>query len=152
MCLCAQPCLTLCSPMDCSLPGKNTGVGYHALLQGIFPTQGPNPCLLCLLHWQADSFTTSANRKAYIFWMYAPIYPGCMYDQIHHLCIFPPIPWAAFSACWWCSLMNRSFKCWCSLVYLCFSFVACPFSSLYRKSNPIKWSFHLCFLLGVLKF
>ena len=30
-------------------PGKNTGVGCHALLQGIFPTQGMNPCLLCLL-------------------------------------------------------------------------------------------------------
>jgi len=37
--------------MDCSLPGssvhgdspgKNTGVGCHALLQGIFPTQGSN--------------------------------------------------------------------------------------------------------------
>ena len=24
-------------------PGKNTGVGCHALLQGIFPTQGSNP-------------------------------------------------------------------------------------------------------------
>ena len=34
-------------------PGKNTGVGYHALLQGIFPTQGLYPRLLCLLHWQA---------------------------------------------------------------------------------------------------
>ena len=41
----------LCDPMDCSPPGssvhgdspdKNTGVGYHALLQGIFPTQGLN--------------------------------------------------------------------------------------------------------------
>ena len=31
-------------------PGKNTGVGCHTLLQGIFPTQGSNPCLLCLLH------------------------------------------------------------------------------------------------------
>ena len=40
--------------MDCSLPGasvhgdspgKNTGVGCHALLQGIFPTQGSNPGL-----------------------------------------------------------------------------------------------------------
>ena len=38
--------------MDCNLPGssvhgdslgKNTGVGCHALLQGIFPTQGLNP-------------------------------------------------------------------------------------------------------------
>ena len=27
-------------------PGKNTGVGYHGLLQGIFPTQGWNPGLL----------------------------------------------------------------------------------------------------------
>ena len=29
----------------------------HALLQGIFPTQGSNPCLLRLLHWQAGSLT-----------------------------------------------------------------------------------------------
>ena len=33
-------------------PGKNTGKGYHFLLQGIFPTQGSNPRLL---RWQADS-------------------------------------------------------------------------------------------------
>ena len=26
--------------------GKNTGVGFHALLQGIFLVQGLNPCLL----------------------------------------------------------------------------------------------------------
>ena len=36
-------------------PGKNTGMGCHFLLQGIFPAQGLNPCLLSLLHWQADS-------------------------------------------------------------------------------------------------
>ena len=35
--------------------GKNTGVGSHFLLQRIFLTQGSNPCLLCLLHSQADS-------------------------------------------------------------------------------------------------
>ena len=33
-------------------PGKNTGVGCHALLQEIFPTQGSNLRLLHLLHWQ----------------------------------------------------------------------------------------------------
>ena len=39
----AQSCLTLCDPMDCTRlrcpwdsPGKNTGVGGHFLLQGIF--------------------------------------------------------------------------------------------------------------------
>ena len=54
VCLVAQSCLTLCNPMDFSLPGssvcgdclsKNTRVGCHALLQGILPTQGSNPGL-----------------------------------------------------------------------------------------------------------
>ena len=34
--------------------GQNTGVGCHFLLQGIFPTQGSNLHLLCLLHWQVE--------------------------------------------------------------------------------------------------
>ena len=33
-------------------PGENTGVGYHALLLGIFPTQGWNLRFLYFLHWQ----------------------------------------------------------------------------------------------------
>ena len=41
------------SPWDS--PGKNTGVGCHALLQGIFPIQEWNPHLLCLLHRQSGS-------------------------------------------------------------------------------------------------
>ena len=36
-------------------PGKNTGVGFHFFLQRIFPTQGSNPRLLRLLHWQVRS-------------------------------------------------------------------------------------------------
>ena len=40
-------------------PGKNTGVGCHTLIQGIFLTQGLSPCLLHLLHWQADSLPLS---------------------------------------------------------------------------------------------
>jgi len=56
---------TLCDPMDCmqptrllcpwDTPGKNTGVGCHFLLQGIFLTKGLNPGLLhcrqILYHW-----------------------------------------------------------------------------------------------------
>ena len=63
----AQSCLTLCEPMDCSppgscpwdSPGKNTGVGCHALLQedlsepGIEPTFPESPAL------QADSLLLS---------------------------------------------------------------------------------------------
>ena len=47
-----QPTCLLC-PWDS--PGKHSGVGCHNLLQGILPTQGLNPCLLCLLHWQVGS-------------------------------------------------------------------------------------------------
>ena len=60
-----QLCRTLCNPMDCSpptgllcpsdSPGKNTGVGCHAFLQRIFPTQGSNLHLFYLLHWQVGS-------------------------------------------------------------------------------------------------
>ena len=46
------PARLLC-PWDS--PGKNTGVGCHALFQGIFPTQGSNPSLFRLLHWQPGS-------------------------------------------------------------------------------------------------
>ena len=38
-------------------PGKNTGVGCHFLLQGIFLTQRWNLHFLSLLHWQADSLS-----------------------------------------------------------------------------------------------
>ena len=54
--LCPQglkPTQLLC-PWD--FPGKNTGVGCHFLLQGIFLTQQLNPCLL---HWQEDSLPLS---------------------------------------------------------------------------------------------
>ena len=71
LCLVAQSRPTLCDPLNCSLPGssvhwnspgKCTGMGCHALLQGIFPTQGSNPGLLhcrqILYHW--------ATREAHI--------------------------------------------------------------------------------------
>ena len=69
--LVAQPCLTLRSHglqstrLLCSWdsPGKNTGVGCHALLQGIFPTQGSNPHLLGLLHWQSGSLPLAPPGK-----------------------------------------------------------------------------------------
>ena len=51
-----QPARLLC-PWDFS--GKNTGVGSHFLLQGIFPSQGSNPHFLHLMHWQVDSLPLS---------------------------------------------------------------------------------------------
>ena len=69
MCLVTQSCPSLCNPMDCSLPGtsvhgdspeKNTGVGCHAFLQGIFPTQEMNPGHPAL---QADSLLSEQPEK-----------------------------------------------------------------------------------------
>ena len=53
-CVLSRSVLSFEDPVDCSPPGssvhgdslgKNTGVGCHALLQGIFSTQGSNPDL-----------------------------------------------------------------------------------------------------------
>ena len=48
----------------CLRPGKNTKVGCHALFQGVFPTQGSNLHLLCLLHWPVGFLTTSTTWEA----------------------------------------------------------------------------------------
>ena len=53
-------------PLSWDSPGKNTGVGCHALLQGIFLTQGSNSHLLHLLHWQAGSLPLAPPGKPHI--------------------------------------------------------------------------------------
>ena len=87
LCLVAQLYPTLCSPTNCSQPGtsvhgdspgKNTGVGCHALLYGIFLTQGSNPglphcrqILYCLSHqggprileWVAYPFPRGSSQS-----------------------------------------------------------------------------------------
>ena len=60
-------------------PGKNTGVGCHALLQGIFLTQGSNQRLLRLLHWQVGSLPLAppaAPLKA--VWVLSERQSACM--------------------------------------------------------------------------
>ena len=61
-------------------------MGCYALLQGIFPTQGSNPRLLCLLHWQVGSLPLAPPAK-----------PSLLYNEpnqrhvfIHHLPLRPP--------------------------------------------------------------
>ena len=71
VCVCVCVCMnsqsypTVCDPMECillgpSVHGKNIGVGCHFLLQGIFPTQGSNSCLLvsCIDRWIIYHCTT----------------------------------------------------------------------------------------------
>ena len=58
---------------------KNTGVGCHALLQGIFLTQGSNPRLLKLLHWQASFLSLVLHGKLHV------LISNNMHDIKHHL-------------------------------------------------------------------
>ena len=74
-CMCAmsiQSCLTLCQPMDYNPPGSSVHGVLQAItlewvaipfFQGIFPIQGSNPRLLCLLHWQTGSLPLEPPGK-----------------------------------------------------------------------------------------
>ena len=67
LCLVAKSCPTLfwphgmaCqAPLSMGFPRQEYWKGCHFLLQGIFLTQGSNPCPLHLLHWKADSLPLS---------------------------------------------------------------------------------------------
>ena len=48
-------------------PANNTGVGCHALLQGIFLTKGSNPCLLHPSALAGRFFTTSITWEDHLF-------------------------------------------------------------------------------------
>ena len=71
------PARTLC---PWNSPGKNTGVGCHFLLQGIFPTQGSNLHLLGLPALAVRVFTTSTSWKAPLVGYLCP----ALYDTIDH--------------------------------------------------------------------
>ena len=66
-CSVSKSCPTLYDLMGCSLNIAHQASLFMGFLRqeywssfskGIFPTQGSNPSLLCLLHWQVGSLTT----------------------------------------------------------------------------------------------
>ena len=67
---------SLC-PWD--FPGKNIGVGYHLLLQGIFPTQGS-------LHWQVSSLPLSYQGSLYLLLLKIPVYTVMNITSIKQSC------------------------------------------------------------------
>ena len=85
----SQLCLTLCDPMDCSLPGssvhgtfsgKSTGVGCHFLLKGIFPTHGSNPGLP---HWKKILYQLSHKGSQRILeWVAIPSPGDLLYPEV----------------------------------------------------------------------
>ena len=64
-------------------PGKDAGVGCHFLLQGLFPTQGSNPCLL---HWQVNSLPLS-HRGSPCVLSHTCIYAHSCVLFVYSLCV-----------------------------------------------------------------
>ena len=113
LCLVTQSYLTLCDPMDCSppnssvhgdSPGKNTAVGCHFLLQGIFPTQGPKR-ISCTA---GRFFTTEPPWKQ----GRSRFYPTVR-KQFHKLCgiMLPNNCHRKISKIHYCKLISFIFKC-----------------------------------------
>ena len=75
-----QLCLTL---YPWNFPGKNTRMGLHVLLQGIFLTQESSPHLLHLLHCQACSFPLVPPGKPHNPWNH--ISNGIYYHPVANL-------------------------------------------------------------------
>ena len=126
VCLVAQLCLTLCDPMDCSLPcssvhedspGKNTGVGCHFFLQGIFPAQELNQGLLHCRHQRSpyvpylNPFPDSPSMcpTKYFIFLSLPIFD--LIFPIHF-----PSKWAVLSVSTLKGYSNKKGSPWSSLV------------------------------------
>ena len=134
---CAVLCLALGNPMDFSpprasahgdSPGKNTGLGCHALLQRIFPTQGSNPGVLhcrrilsCLNHQGSPcnalypcNITSSFSSpfppcSSYNAWFLDPLLPvfaptvSSIWDVLH-----PFLSWVHLSGKWKSKIVSQS--------------------------------------------
>ena len=57
-------------PLPMEFSRQEPGVVCHFLLQGIFLTQGSNPHLLCLLHWQVDSLQLAPMGIPFVLELY----------------------------------------------------------------------------------
>ena len=75
----ATPCtVARQAPLSMDSPDKNTGMGSHSLLPGIFPTQGLNPCLL---HCKQILYNLSQQGCPGIIWVGPKCYHNCPYKK-----------------------------------------------------------------------
>ena len=93
-------CVQLCDPMDCSppgssvhggSPGKDTGVGCHAL-QGIFPTQGSNPV----------SYVSCIGRRVLYHWCHLGNPSVCIHvfnSPYFQVTTHPPTLYSSINCC-----------------------------------------------------
>ena len=87
-------------------PGKNTGVGCHSLLHGIFPTQGLNQCLLHLLHCRQILYHLSHQESPTFLSLYRKGLASFRGKFVFHL-----QGYTCFHKVKWNSLFKYSGKC-----------------------------------------
>ena len=73
------------APLSMGFSRKESGVGWHFLLQGIFPTQGSNPSLLHLQHCHSGSLSRVPPEKPHVISSY--IQYICLVIIRYTLCI-----------------------------------------------------------------
>ena len=78
-----------------NFPGKNTGVGCHSLLHGIFPTQGSNQCLLHLLHCRKILYHLSHQGSPTFLSLYrkGPSFTGKFVFHLQRYVYFHKVKW-----------------------------------------------------------
>ena len=144
-----QLCPTLCNPKDYSTPsssvhgdspGKDTGVGFHVFLQGIFPTQGSN---LHLLHryWQAGFFTTSATWEAHSrMWT-------CVFKCVTYL-LLTCIEDLLLCKISWKIILEPSVHCtgWGT-----HSFLNLKGQWIWHQTDLQQWIYHQCYLIAIFR-
>ena len=120
------------TPLPMGFSGKDTGVGGHFLLQGIFPNQGLNQSLLHLLH-RRQILYHCASRKPRAQQEQEPKVAGPGKNwafRIYRLCM----------SCWAFLTFKAPRSCWCGLSY--------PPSSLRVQRDQGTEKLHLDVLEG----
>ena len=101
----AKSCLTVCDPMDCSLPGSSVhGIFQERILESVTtPTsRGSSPprdrahCLLRLLHWQVGSLLLiPAEKPLWVFVIVQSLKPRpALCDHMDCSMVAFPISWS----------------------------------------------------------
>ena len=105
-------------------PGKNTGVGFHSLLQGIFPTKRSNPCscISCIGRWTLHLYRHLGSPWFSVSWL-----KTVSWDQNFPPCLFgffldQQLPGACSSCGEWQECKRRS-QSMAASIKLCFSHI-----------------------------
>ena len=88
-----QPLRTVArqAPLPMRFSKQEYWSGLPFFLQGIFPTRGTNPHLLCLLHWQARSLPLVLHGKPTISWSLLKLMSIESEMPSNHLILYHPL-------------------------------------------------------------